>query len=113
MKIQQLIPAVTQRIQFGLRFRKFVPRETGCYALTTFDNHILYVGLTDSLYRRFNEHWDSKDKRLPNKLGRAFWFYYLTCPEKVLCRIERTWMNQHVELHGVRPILNKVDSPVR
>lgn len=113
MKVERLFPKTIHRLQFGLRFRKFVPREPGCYVLASFDDHVLYVGLTDNLFRRFAEHWDTKIKRAPTSVGRAFWFYYLKCAAKDLCRIERTWINQYVELHGVLPLLNKVNSPVR
>ena len=113
MRIDRLVPKAPHRIQFHLRFRKFVPREAGCYALATFDNQVVYVGLSDNLYERFAQHWDTKGKREPTTIGRAFWFYYLMCAQKDLCRIERTWMNQYLELHGMLPVLNKVNSPIR
>lgn len=113
MKIGQLVPEITLRLQFTLRHHKFVPQEPGCYVLTTFDGDVLYVGLTDQLHRRFAEHRDTKEKCQPTEQGTAFWFYYLPCELKELERIERTWLNIHVECHGVRPILNRVDSPIR
>jgi excinuclease UvrABC nuclease subunit len=113
MKIQQLIPAVEKRLEFSLRCRKFVPRSAGCYVLTSFDGEILYVGLTDDLNRRFFDHRETKEKRNPTPNGKAFWFYYLTCEEKEMFRIERTWLNQHLEIQGVLPVLNKINSPVR
>lgn len=113
MKVSQLIPSVDNRHQFSLRFHKFIPDEAGCYVLATFDDEVLYVGLTDDLHRRFREHRDTKKKRDPTAHGRAFWFYYLTCETTETRRIERTWLNQHVELHGVLPVLNKCNSPVR
>jgi predicted GIY-YIG superfamily endonuclease len=113
MKAKQLVPKVDNRVQFSLKYRKFVPKETGCYVLTAFDDEVLYIGLTDNLYRRFAEHRDNREKRDPTSRGVAFWFYYLACAEKEIYRIERSWLNQHVELHGELPVLNKVNSPVR
>lgn len=113
MKIQQLIPAVEKRFEFTLKFRKFVPQSIGCYVLTTFDGEILYIGLTDNLNRRFFEHRETKEKRTPTPNGKTFWFYCLTCEEKETFRIERTWLNQYLEVHGVLPVLNKIYSPVR
>ena len=113
MKVGQLVPHVSLRVQFSLRHHKFVPVEPGCYVLTTFEGDVLYVGLTDDLHRRFWEHRDTKEKCEPTAQGMAFWFYYLGCEIKHLERIERTWLNIHVEFHGERPILNKCDSPVR
>ena len=62
MKISQLVPEVSLRVVFTLRYRKFVPREPGCYVLTTLDGDVLYVGgmpitawsKLDDLNARFN-----------------------------------------------------------
>src|SRR4051812_38071391 len=99
MKVGQLIPQATLRVRFTLRELKFVPRGPGCYLLTNFDGDILYVGLTDELHRRFQDHRDNKEKCGPTPLGVAFWFYFLPCPIKQLQRIERTWLNMHNESH--------------
>ncbi len=113
MNVKELVPGVSIRVQFNLRFHKFVPVETGCYVLTDFEGEVLYVGLTEDLHRRFAEHRDNKEKRNLTTRGTAFWFYYLPCDRKETNRIERTWLNQHLALHGVLPILNKINSPVR
>jgi predicted GIY-YIG superfamily endonuclease len=112
MIVSQLIPNVTERVRFSLKFRKFLPASSGCYVLANFFGEVLYVGLTDSLNRRFREHRETKEKRDATTQGTGYWFYYLGCEPRELARVERTWINQHVELHGVRPILNKVDSPI-
>lgn len=113
MRVEQLIPKVSERVQFSLKHRKFVPKSSGCYVLTTFEGEVLYVGLTDNLHRRFFEHRENKEKCNPTKLGLAFWFYYLVSDEREINRIERGWLNLHISLHGSFPILNKVHSPVR
>jgi hypothetical protein len=113
MNINLLIPKVDLRLQFSLGCHKFVPKEAGCYVLTTFDGTILYIGLTDNLYRRFSEHRNSKDKNHQTAHGTAFWFYYLICEESKINLIERTWLNSHATEAGLLPILNKVNSPVR
>jgi predicted GIY-YIG superfamily endonuclease len=112
MNITDLVPGIELRLQFNLRDWKFVPKSAGCYVLAKFDGEILYIGLSDNLYRRFSEHRDSDTKRLPTRNGLAFWFYYLLCETKELNRIERTWLNEHVTQHGVLPPLNKINSPV-
>lgn len=113
MKVNQLVPRLNNRFEFSLRYRKLVPNEAGCYVLAAFDDEILYLGLTENLHRRFAEHRDNREKCGKTSQGTAFWFYYLTCPQKELNRIERTWLNQHDDLHKVWPVLNKVYSPVR
>jgi excinuclease UvrABC nuclease subunit len=113
MRVGELAPAVVKRIQFTLRYQMQVPSEPGCYVLTTFEGDILYVGLSDELRRRFGNHRGNDEKCEATSLGKAFWFYYLEQAEKDLNRLERSWMNQYVALHGDYPVLNKVASPVR
>ena len=112
MIVNSLIPQTENRVQFSLRCWGLVPKSAGCYALTTIDGEILYLGLSENLHRRFSEHRDTDAKRLPTQNGLATWFYYLLCDPKDLGRIERTWLNEHVTEHGVLPILNKINSPV-
>lgn len=113
MNIRELTPASSLRVLFHLSKHKFVPHESGCYVLTTFEGEILYIGLSQNLNRRFGEHRDTKEKCSPTQQGLAFWFYYLPYAANELARLERTWLNDHVSRHGNLPILNKVNSPVR
>lgn len=112
MNISELVPTVQNRLQFTYEFHKFAPSEAGCYVLTTFDGQVLYVGLTEDLKRRFGEHRDNKDKCALTIQGRASWFYYLVLDQKEIYRVERAWLNGHLDAHGVLPILNKINSPV-
>jgi predicted GIY-YIG superfamily endonuclease len=112
VKVEQLIPTVEQRVEFSLKSRKFVPASAGCYALSTFDRDVLYVGLTYNLHRRFVQHRDTRKKREPTSVGMAFWFYFLSCDKREVHRIERTWLNEHMELDGEWPLLNKTNSPL-
>ncbi len=70
---------------------------------------MLYIGLTDNLRRRMNDHLDKSAKTHPTELGKAFWFYWIESPDTN--KIERTWMNIHEQHEGALPILNKVYSP--
>lgn len=112
MKIKELIPLPKSKVHFNLESFKRVPKESGCYVLTTFDEVILYVGLSDNLFNRFQQHLDNPDKVNPTKEGKAIWFYFTIYDPKNLPQLERTWLNQFTSKHGIRPILNKVDSPV-
>lgn len=112
MKINELIPLPKEKVSFKLASFKSVPNKTGCYVLTTFDDDILYIGLSDNLFNRFQQHLDNPDKTNPTKEGKAFWFYFADYDPKNLPKLERTWLNQFTSKHGRRPILNKVDSPV-
>lgn len=112
MKIEQLIPLPKDKVQFNLSSFKFVPRETGCYVLTTFDKDILYIGLSHSLFDRFQQHLVNPEKTNATKEGKAVWFYYTIYNPLNLTMLERTWINQFVAIHGVLPILNKLNSPL-
>lgn len=113
MKIDELKPLPKDKLHFTLASFKSVPKECGCYVLTTFDNQILYIGLSDSLYGRFKQHLDNPEKTKPTIEGKAIWFYFTTYDPKNLPKLERTWLNDFVTVHGRLPILNKVSSPVR
>jgi hypothetical protein len=112
VNIALLTPAIEQKLQFKMKFRKMVPGASGCYALASFEGEVLYVGLSDDLNRRFFEHVESPDKVALTTDGRAFWFAYKLCAAKELNRTERNWMHQFADAHGRLPVLNKVSSPI-
>lgn len=112
MKIETLIPQPNNRVAFKLASYKLIPKNAGCYVLTTFDCDILYIGLSDNLYDRFQQHLNNPEKVNPTKEGKAIWYYYLIYDSKNLLKLERTWINQFVAMHGQLPILNKINSPI-
>ena len=112
MKIDDLIPFPKDRVTFKLASYKSVPKVTGCYVLTTFDNDILYIGLSDNLFERFQQHLNNPEKTNPTAEGKAIWFFFATYNPKNLPQLERTWINQYVALHGRLPIMNKVNSTI-
>jgi excinuclease UvrABC nuclease subunit len=112
MKIEDLSPFPTNKVRFNLGSFKIVPKRSGCYVLTSFDNNILYIGLAINLNSRLIQHLDSPDKTKPTIEGKAIWFYYLEYSDTNLPKLERSWLNQFSSIHGTRPILNKVDSPI-
>lgn len=112
MKIDELSPQPTDKVHFRLSSFKSVPKETGCYVLTTFDEEILYIGLSDNLFNRFQQHLGNLEKTNPTKEGKAVWFFFTIYNPKNLPKLERTWINHFSARHGRLPILNKVNSPV-
>jgi len=84
----------------------------GCYVLATFNNDIIYIGLSESLFGRFQQHLGNSEKTNPTKDGKAVWFYYTIYDTTNLAKLERTWINQFVAIHGQLPILNKINSPI-
>ncbi len=109
MKCALLSPTPIRWEPFSRNKAKFVPDGSGCYVLTTFEDHVLYVGLAVNLRRRFNDHLDNPEKTKPTEEGRATKFYWVETTDNN--RIERTWLNIHVSNEGRYPLLNKVFSP--
>ena len=112
MKIEELVPLPISKIKFTLSSFKLVPKDAGCYVLSTFENDILYIGQAINIYARFIQHLDNAEKTKPTEEGRAVWFYYLKYNDKNLSALERSWLNQFSGKHGRRPILNRVDAPI-
>jgi excinuclease UvrABC nuclease subunit len=112
MKVAELLPPPRLKTLFRLSAFRQVPAKPGCYALTTSEGLILYVGLAINLSVRFQQHLDNPGKTEATEFGRAFFFFSLEFDNQNLAKLERSWLNQYATMHGCRPILNKVDSPV-
>ena len=110
MNVQCLTPRPTSRENFRRNRQQFIPVAQGCYVLTTFQDVVLYVGLSKDLRRRFGEHLDDPKKTSTTHDGRVFFFYWLECDK--LEKIERTWQNECELMDGVLPIMNRTSSPI-
>ncbi len=109
MNIGELVPAPTHRDIFRRNRERFIPEASGCYVLTTFSQIVLYIGLTNNLRRRMNEHLDNSQKTSETELGRAVYFHWLEAADTN--KVERTWMNIHIQHEGALPLLNGAFSP--
>lgn len=109
MNISELVPAPSNSDAFRRHRERFIPEQPGCYVLTTFEREVMYLGLTKNLRQRFNEHLDNEQKTAVTKLGRAIFFWWLET--EATNKVERTWMNIHIQHEGGLPLLNKVFSP--
>jgi len=112
MKVKEVIPLPKDKVHFKLAYFKSIPKEAGCYILANFYNDILYIGLSENLFNRFQEHLNNPEKTNSTEDGKAYWFYYLKYDSKNLEGLERSWMNQYENVHGESPILNKISSPI-
>jgi len=112
VKVDELIPLPEDKVNFKLSSFKSVLKEPGCYVLTTFENDILYIGLSNNLFHRFQQHLDNPEKTNPTIEGKVVWFYFTLYDPINLPQLERTWLNQYTAIHGQYPILNKVNSPI-
>ena len=109
MKLELLVPQPRASESFRRSRERFIPEKTGCYAHTTFERHILYIGLTVNLRRRVNEHLDSVAKTELTPAGRAVLVHWIESAE--VNKVERTWMNIHLIEEGRPPGLNRVSPP--
>lgn len=112
MKVRDLTPFPDHREDFRRGRERFIPKKPGCYVLATFQNDVLYVGLTKNLRRRFGDHLDDPEKISKTGKGTACFFHWLECDDLKLEKIERTWQNECELEDGVLPILNSLRSPV-
>lgn len=113
MQAAKLIPKPDQRTRFAWTHHVSVPDKPGCYALVTYDGHVLYVGLaTSSIRSRMGSHLETEAKRQGTDLGVPFWFDYLVQEATKVAAIERGWMNEAILADGEMPPLNKVYSPL-
>ena len=110
MNVKELVPSPKQNETFRRSRCRFIPECSGCYALSTFSGVVLYVGLATNLRERMGQHLDSPEKTRETVIGRAVLFHWLETRE--INKVERTWMNIHIQFEGVLPELNKVYSPV-
>jgi predicted GIY-YIG superfamily endonuclease len=110
MNIDQLIPQALCYELFRRSRERFVPETSGCYVLTNISKIVLYIGLADNLRRRMKQHLDSPEKTAKTKLGKGVLFFWRETRETH--KLERTWMNTHIQHEGLLPVLNKVYSPV-
>ena len=109
MNVDELVPQPQHHETFKRYRERFIPEKPGCYVLTTFSKKVLYIGLTNNLRKRMNEHLDSPEKTAETKVGRAVLFCWIESAETN--KIERTWMNIHIQCEGVLPELNSIYSP--
>lgn len=110
MKLGVLVPLPIEHETFKRHRERFIPERSGCYVLTTFSHDVLYVGLSKNLRTRMSNHLDSAKKTSPTHLGLATYFYWIESQD--IEKIERTWMNIHIQNEGRLPPLNSAYSPV-
>ena len=110
MNIAFLWPRPSTVEAFHRARQRFVPAAPGCYALTNFAKDVIYVGLAQNLRRRFGQHLDDPGKTAVTPLGKATLFHWVETED--IQRVERTWMNIHLQHEATLPPLNRLSSPV-
>ena len=107
MKLSALEPAFITRLPFSRRESAHAPEISGCYALASITEDALYIGQTNSFYRRIHEHLDDPRMRSQTPYGVAVWFYYMAIPVENLDLIEDSLLSKHLFIEGSLPPLNR------
>lgn len=109
MKTSELIPAVDATIEFDFSKHKKIPNLSGCYAISNFENEILYIGKAINLRNRFVQHLESTEKTKMTVFGKPYWFSFaLRKDEFEISKLEKGWLNHYELQHGGLPVLNKI-----
>lgn len=111
MLVQQLIPNPEDRVSFSYPSLYLAPDQSGCYALTAFDEEVLYIGQSENIRSRMEQHLGDGSKQEQTPSGKVFWLYYGLCPIRDLDNLENGWINEHILREGRMPFFNKIHPP--
>ena len=113
MKVSKLAPLPVSKTDFSYQALKFVPAKPGCYALTSYSEDVLYIGLSKNLSIRIRQHLDNPKKHEVTELGKSYFVHLIILEnENEAYKVERGWLNIHELNEGKLPPLNSVHSPV-
>ena len=109
MYVNDLAPRPIEWLPFSKGQIRRAPQNSGCYAITTFDNHLLYIGMAINIKRRLVQHLDDPDKATITPYGRATKVFWRMADD--IRKLERTWLNSCAATDGALPPFNIIDSP--
>ena len=107
MKVSTLDRRFTERARFALWDRNAITESSGCYALANVVDEVLYIGETNNLRRRFEQHRSDHRMNGNPTIGQTHWFYFFTCPESERTRTEDGLLSVHKFNTGSLPPLNR------
>ena len=110
MQASSLVPGPAKRVRFNRGQYLIIPQASGCYVISNAWDDILYIGLSNNLRNRFEQHLDNPGKVNPTQAGVAFWFHFLIYDKKKIRKLENSWLQQFQVNEGVLPILNSIQS---
>ena len=108
MLVFKLLSCPELKVKFDYSEQDSAPKQPGCYVITTFDGTILYIGQTNNICNRMEQHLDKKEKTKRTPSGMPYWFYYKLCDVSDLTSSENAWINEYkLNSNGKRPHFNK------
>lgn len=107
MKVLELDSEMRTKTGFELRFSMLVPTAPGCYMLANIYEDVLYIGQTNNLQRRLEEHLADSRMRQTTQLGVATWFFYRKISELLTYTTEQSLLTEYKYHEGTLPLLNR------
>ena len=107
MKVDSLKPSLPNRATFRLSESIRVPDKSGCYALASINDDVIYIGLSVNLRQRMQQHLDNPRMTARTPLGLASWFYYGLWDAAEIARIETELLFNFKAVEGRLPTLNR------
>lgn len=107
MKLPLFDEVFTGRVAFGLANIFRVPNVPGCYVLTNIHDETLYIGQTNNLSRRLEQHCNDQRMKQLTSSGVASWFYYKELPAHLTYQTEQSLLVRYKFQVGERPPLNR------
>lgn len=108
MKVTELRPSLLDRVQFRFSESIRVPETSGCYALSSIFNDVIYIGKSVNLCRRMQQHLEDSRMTKLTSHGLATWFNYGILSPAEINRIEIQLLFAFKALEGQLPPLNRV-----
>jgi excinuclease UvrABC nuclease subunit len=100
MKPHNLTPIPIYSIAFDTESLDFIPNKNGCYAFTSSNGDILFIGSTNVLKKRLEQHIEN------NQALEISAVHFLESDEIKQEIVEKDWHNQFQEFAGCLPPMN-------
>ena len=107
MKVHALTSLLSSRVPFPLVGNKYAPRKSGCYALASIYDDVIYIGESRNLSERMLQHGGSDRMKSVTEFGIARWFYFAILPESGIKSTELQMLIKFQAAEGCLPPLNR------
>ena len=108
MKVVELNADFGDRVPFRLSDSIRVSESSGCYALTNIYDDVLYIGQSENLQRRMEQHLADARMTTATQMGLPSWFYWVPVVHSELRPLESQLLLQFKATEGKLPPLNRV-----
>ena len=107
MNVANLHPELHNRVPFRLSETLLVPDDSGCYALVSIYQDVIYIGRSSNLNQRMKQHLDTPRVTQVTSVGLVNWFYFDFWAPHEICFIEGQLLFNFKATEGSWPPLNR------